>query len=176
MAESFLLGTIVLRRSFLLLHGGDTPGDRKRVAETSLDAWRQPAPLSRMTGFSLTLRESQVGSNARDAGRFGLSGDVRSVRTSLRIRFGRTLWTVLHGLSEGWPCRRCRPSMVAWMQGLHDAVNVRLGKRPFHPEALVRFSSGALNGSYHIGCFGCRIARWASRLVARTPRLSVDHQ
>src|SRR5436190_46834 len=28
--------------------------------------------------------------------------------------------------------------------------------------------AGALNGSYHIGCFGCRVARWGSRLVART--------
>ena len=58
--------------------------------------------------------------------------------------------------------------MVVWMQGLHDAVNVRLGKRPFRPEAFARFSAGALNGSYHFGCFGCRVARWGSRLVART--------
>ena len=119
-------------------------------------------------GVSLSLRESQVASNARDAGRFGLSGDVRRVRMSLRIRFGRTLWTGLHGLSERWPCRRCRPSLVVWMQGLHDAVNVRLGKRPLRPEAFARFSAGALNGSYHFGCFGCRVARWGSRLVART--------
>ncbi|TLZ57065.1 MAG: hypothetical protein E6K15_04150 [Methanobacteriota archaeon] len=118
------------------------------------------------------MRENQVASNAREAGRFGHSGDMRRVRMSLRIRFGRTLWTGLHGLSERWPCRRCRPSMIVWMQGLHDAVNVRLGKRPFRPEALAQFSSGALNGSYHLGCFGCRIARWASRLVARTPRPS----
>ncbi len=88
-------------------------------------------------GVSLALRESQVASNARDAGRFGLSGDVRRVRMSLR-------------------------------QGLHDAVNVRLGKRPFRPEAFARFSAGALNGSYHFGCFGCRVARWGSRIVART--------
>jgi len=119
-------------------------------------------------GVSLALRESQVASNARDAGRFGFSGDVRRVRMSLRIRFGRTLWTGLHRLSERWPCRRCRPSLVIWMQGLHDAVNVRLGKRPFRPEAFARFSAGALNGSYHFGCFGCRVARWGSRIVART--------
>jgi len=62
-------------------------------------------------GVSLSLRESQVASNARDAGRFGLSGDVRRVRMSLRIRFGRTLWTGLHGLwndghagGAGLPC------------------------------------------------------------------------
>ena len=118
------------------------------------------------------LRESQVASNARDAGRFGLAGNVRRVRMPLRFHFGRALWAGLHGLSERWPCRRCRPSMILWMQGLHDGVNVRLGKRPFRPEAFAQFSSGSLNGSYHLGCFGCRIARWVSRLVARTPRLS----
>ncbi|TLZ94754.1 MAG: hypothetical protein E6J95_03455 [Methanobacteriota archaeon] len=83
---------------------------------------------------------------------------------------GKSLWKGLHGMSERWPCGRCQPSMVVWMQGLHDAVNVRLGKPSFSPSAFERFSSRALEGSYHRGCFGCRVARWGSRLVARTPR------
>jgi len=81
----------------------------------------------------------------------------------------------LHSLSERWPCARCRPAFVVWMQGLHDAVNVRLGKRPFRPDSFARFSSGDLDGAYHAGCFGCRLARRGSRLLARAPRSSGVH-
>src|SRR2546430_7426862 len=94
-----------------------------------------PGSLIKDDGVSLTLRENQVASNAREAGRFGHSGDMRRVRMSLRIRFGRTLWTGLHGLSERWPCRRCPASMIALLQGLPDAVYVTPGNRPVRPQA-----------------------------------------
>jgi len=62
--------------------------------------------------------------------------------------------------------------MIVWMQGLHDAVNVRLGKRSFRPASFAQFVSGALEGGYHLSCFTCRIARQGARLVARAPRAS----
>src|SRR6266566_5947701 len=94
----------------------------------------------------------------------------RSVWFGVRLRFARTLWRMLHGVAEGWPCGRCRPRMSVWMQGLHDAVSVRLGKRPFRPDSFARYESGSLEGPYHRACFGCRLARIGSRWVARAPR------
>ena len=94
----------------------------------------------------------------------------RPIALALKIRFGRNLWKSLHGLAHGWPCARCRPQMSVWMQGLHDAVNVRLGKPPFRPDAYARYASGLLERGFHAGCFGCRIARAGARFVARAPR------
>ncbi|HYU07529.1 MAG TPA: hypothetical protein VEM77_10175 [Thermoplasmata archaeon] len=88
----------------------------------------------------------------------------------MRLRFGRALWRMLHGVAEGWPCGRCRPRISVWMQGLHDAVNVRLGKRPFHPDSFARYESGFLEGPYHRACLGCHLARVGSRWLARAPR------
>ena len=59
--------------------------------------------------------------------------------------------------------------MVIWMQGLHDAVNARLGKPPFRAESFARYSSGALEGEFHRGCVFCRVARVGARLLARAP-------
>lgn len=55
------------------------------------------------------------------------------------------------------------------MQGLHDAVNVRLGKGPFRPESYGRFASGALEGGYHGTCMACRVARLGARVLAQSP-------
>ncbi len=59
------------------------------------------------------------------------------------------------------------------MQGLHDAVSVRLGKRPFRPDSFARYESGSLEGPYHRACFGCRLGRVASRWLARASRPSI---
>lgn len=85
---------------------------------------------------------------------------------------GRKTWPLLHGMSDRWPCRRCRSSFSAWMSGLHDAVNIRIGRDPFRPEAWDRFRTGSLEGSFHPGCILCRGARWVSRLVAQVPNPS----
>lgn len=83
---------------------------------------------------------------------------------------GRKSWPLLHGISDRWPCRRCRPSFAIWMSGLHDVVNVRIGKNPHRPEAFERFQSGALEGPFHPRCIVCRAARWVSRIIAQVPK------
>ena len=59
--------------------------------------------------------------------------------------------------------------MRVWMEGFHDAVNVRLGKPVFRDISFGRFASGELDGRYHRACLGCRLLRMSLRLVARTP-------
>ncbi|HKZ98304.1 MAG TPA: hypothetical protein VJ326_01740 [Thermoplasmata archaeon] len=109
----------------------------------------------------------------------GVPGDgatVQDGRTASPPRLGvlktlgRKAWPLLHGLSDRWPCRRCRPAFSLWMSGLHDAVNVRIGRNPFRPEAWDRFRSGELDGSVHFGCVLCQVARWAARFIAQVPR------
>lgn len=144
--------------------------DPEEVWDFSQDLSATPASLSRKREFRWTLRDGQAVSEAQQGRGSLLSDSMRRNATSFRRQLGKSLWKGLHGMSERWPCRRCQPWLVVWMQGLHDAVNVRLGKPPFHPEAFERFSSGALGRGFHRGCFACRVARWGSRLVAQTPR------
>ncbi len=86
-----------------------------------------------------------------------------------KMAFGRTLWRYLHGIADRWPCDRCRAEVSEWMSGLHDAVNVRLGKRPFRPASYARFVEGSLERRVHLACSGCRIFRLTSRGLARVP-------
>lgn len=123
---------------------------------------RLPAPL----------RENEIATDANggaESMRFHEMRAMGSIGLAARIRFGRALWRVLHGVADRWPCRRCRPRMSDWMQGLHDAVNVRLGKPPFRSDSFARYESGSLEGPYHRLCFGCRLGRVASRWLARAP-------
>jgi len=116
---------------------------------------------------------------AGPAGEPGNGIAVQEARTGFppRLAFlkilGRKSWPLLHGISDRWPCRRCRTSLSTWMSGLHDAVNVRIGRNPYRPEAFERFRIGQLEGSFHPGCALCRIARWASRIVAQVPKSGI---
>ncbi len=94
---------------------------------------------------------------------------IREPRRPWRVRMGMRTWELLHRLAAGWPCRRCRPNMRAWMEGFHDATNVRLGKPVFRAVSFGRFASGELDGRYHRACLGCRFLRMSLHLVARTP-------
>ncbi len=129
--------------------------------------------LIKNDGIPFALQERTSQPNANGSGHSvarGADRTRRSLALTFRIRFGRTLWKSLHGLADGWPCARCRPQMMVWMQGLHDAVNVRLGKPPFRPDSYAQYSSGLLERGFHAGCFGCRVARAGSRVLARAPR------
>ncbi|HLB66927.1 MAG TPA: hypothetical protein VJN63_00385 [Thermoplasmata archaeon] len=118
------------------------------------------------------MRERRIATNASGNVHTGAGGAMHgasSLRVAFKIRFGQTLWMTLHKMADRWPCDRCRPELSAWMQGLHDAVNVRLGKSPFRPEAYGRFASGALEGGYHGTCIACRVARIGARVLAQSP-------
>ncbi len=94
---------------------------------------------------------------------------IREPRRPWRVRLGMRTWGSLHRLATGWPCRRCRPNMQVWMEGFHDATNVRLGKPVFRAVSFGRFVSGELDGRYHRACLGCRLLRMSLRFVAHTP-------
>ncbi len=94
---------------------------------------------------------------------------IREPRRPWRVRLGMRIWGLLHRLATGWPCRRCRPHMQVWMEGFHDATNVRLGKPVFRAVSFGRFAGGELDGGYHRACLGCRLLRMSLRLVSRTP-------
>jgi len=129
-------------------------------------------PLIKQDGLPAALPEKNLATNGNGIGQSAATRSARIDRSawmSQKIRFGRHLWKTLHRIADGWPCRRCRPQMTVWMQGLHDAVNVRLGRPVFFPESYARYSSGSLDGGFHLGCIGCRVARVGSRLVARAP-------
>ncbi len=91
-------------------------------------------------------------------------------RIRFKIRFGRMMWSYLHESATRWGCERCRPSLSVWMEGLHDAVNLRLGKRVFKQGSLAKFRAGALEGRYHATCFGCRTFRVGARILAQEIR------
>ena len=129
--------------------------------------------LIKNDGLPAALRERKSPTNASETVRSAGPGAAltkRPVGLAIKIRFGRGLWKSLHRMADGWPCARCRPQMTVWMQGLHDAVNVRLGKPPFRPDSYARYASGSLERGFHPGCLGCRIARAGSRFLARAPR------
>ena len=96
--------------------------------------------------------------------------DAPATRRGLLTTLGKKSWPWLHSLSDRWPCRRCRVHFSVWMSGVHDAVNVRLGKPPHRPDAWEKFRTGQLEGSYHRGCLLCRVARVAVRMFTRPPR------
>jgi len=132
--------------------------------------------LIKNEGIPAALRERKIPTNASGSVQSVVPGDARTKRSialAVRIRFGRSLWKSLHGVADGWPCARCRPLMTVWMQGLHDAVNVRLGKPPFRPDSYAKYASGLLERAFHPGCLGCRVARAISRFLARAPRPQV---
>ena len=187
-AEPFLFGPGIFRRSFLpFLHtGGIALCAKTLVAHPSRVCSimssrrlcfarddRRARFLIKNDGIPFALQERTSQSNANRSDLSVARGAVRtkpSLVLAIKIRFGRTLWKSLHGLADGWPCARCRPEMIVWMQGLHDAVNVRLGKPPFRPDSYARYASGLLERGFHAGCLGCRIARAGSRFLARAPR------
>ena len=133
--------------------------------------------LIKNDGIPAPLRERKNPTNASESVRSVVPGaalTMRPLALAFKIRFGRSLWKSLHRMADGWPCARCRPEMTIWMQGLHDAVNVRLGKRPFRPDSYAQYASGSLERGFHSGCLGCRAARAGSRFLARAPRPQIQ--
>lgn len=43
---------------------------------------------------------------------------------------GSDVWSKIHKLAESIPCDTCREHAVPLMEGVHDHVNVGLGKQP----------------------------------------------
>ncbi len=192
-SESLLLRARIFRRALLAFHRGRYDVAHKILcAHRSRDrnyfsvpdaarfflrlSYRGGGLLIKYDEIPTALRERQFATNANGANHSVVPGTVRiarSIRLAFKIRFGRVLWRTFHGTADRWPCARCRAQMMVWMQGLHDAVNARLGKRPFRPDSFARYSSGALEGPYHRGCLGCRVARGFARVLARAPRPAV---
>jgi hypothetical protein len=151
-------------------------------AEEVYSRFARAGSLIKHDGLPAALQEKSAASNANGIAdsAASITGNVgHSTWLALKIRFGRGLWKRLHRMADAWPCRRCRPQMTVWMQGLHDAVNARLGRPVFLPESYAQYSSGSLEGKFHPGCVGCRMARTGSRFLARAPtpdvrRLSRD--
>src|SRR5256712_7569089 len=118
--------------------------------------------LIKNDGLPAALRERKSPTNASETVRSvgpGAALTKRPVGLAIKIRFGRGLWKSLHRMADGWPCARCRPQMTVWMQGLHDAVNVRLAKPPVPPGAEPRCASGSLARRFHPCGLGCPTAR-----------------
>src|SRR3989442_12222305 len=125
--------------------------------------------LIKNDGLPAALRERKSPTNASEAVRSvgpGAALTKRPVALAIRIRFGRGLWKSLHRMADGWPCARCRPQMTVWMQGLHDAVNVRLGKPPFRPDPYARYASGSLEPGFPPGSPGARSRRSRAPFLA----------
>ncbi len=95
---------------------------------------------------------------------------IRKPRKPWRVRLGMRTWGSLHRLAAGWPCRRCRPNMRVWMEGFHDAVNVRLGKPAFRAVSFGRFATGELEERQHAACLICFFVRTALRTIGGIPR------
>ena len=95
---------------------------------------------------------------------------IRELRKPWRVRLATRVWGTLHRLAAGWPCRRCRPNMRVWMEGFHDAVNVRLGKPVFRAVSFGRFATEELEGRQHGACFSCFFVRIALRGIGGIPR------
>src|SRR6266508_3378241 len=75
-------------------------------------------------GLPAPLREHEAAINANGVPPSVHSQPTRTSRSvwfGVRLRFGRSLWRMLHGVAERCPCGRWRPRMCVWMQGLHDA-------------------------------------------------------
>ncbi len=64
--------------------------------------------------------------------------------------------------------------MRVWMEGFHDAVNVRLGKPVFRAVSFGRFATGELEGRQHAACLSCFFVRTALRGIGGIPREDTD--
>ena len=192
-AEAFLLGPSILWRAFLpSLHTSRIGLGAKALVvllARTRGFWSREEYVLLMNdkpragflikndGIPAALRERKIPTNAGESVRSVVPGAAltkRTVTLAIKIRFGRSLWKSLHRMADGWPCDRCRPQTTVWMQGLHDAVNVRLGKPPFRPDSYAQYASGSLERGFHPGCLGCRIARAGFRFLARAPRPQVS--
>lgn len=52
---------------------------------------------------------------------------------------GRDVWEKIHGALESIPCETCREHAVPLGEGLHDHVNVGLGKEPHDERTYLNF-------------------------------------
>ena len=56
-----------------------------------------------------------------------------------RRAIGRRTWQLLHGVIEHYPCPTCREAGKVLMSGIHDVVNLHLGKGVYSPETFEDF-------------------------------------
>ncbi len=52
---------------------------------------------------------------------------------------GRRTWGMLHGLAENYGCDTCRQTFITLVSGMHDMVNVHLGKPVKDPARWRKF-------------------------------------
>jgi hypothetical protein len=53
-----------------------------------------------------------------------------------RVEIGHRGWKIIHGAIENYPCDACRRGGTVVFRGVHDLVNIHLGKPVRYPEAF----------------------------------------
>jgi hypothetical protein len=56
-----------------------------------------------------------------------------------RIALGNRVWELLHGIANNYGCSSCRPGAKMLISGIHDTVNIFLGKPVYDPENFQKF-------------------------------------
>jgi hypothetical protein len=59
-------------------------------------------------------------------------------------RLGRKVWYLVHCMADNYGCGSCRPAAQMLFSGVHDAVNIHLGK-PIHDPTNWRNFVAAIN-------------------------------
>ncbi len=52
---------------------------------------------------------------------------------------GRRTWGLLHGLADNYGCDACKGSFQTLISGIHDMVNLHLGKKVHDPKRFKEF-------------------------------------
>lgn len=59
--------------------------------------------------------------------------------TDITKAAGQRTWQLLHGLADHYPCPPCKPVFQTLASGIHDVVNVHLGKPVHDPRRFKAF-------------------------------------
>lgn len=70
--------------------------------------------------------------------------ELERVRSQPSDVWGPVVWGILHSVVREIPCAPCREEGLTLLSGIHDVVNVHLGKPIHSPESLCRTAAQAV--------------------------------
>jgi hypothetical protein len=59
-----------------------------------------------------------------------------------RKLIGNRGWEIIHGAIDNYPCSLCRESGSRLFHGIHDVVNIHIGKQSRYPDDLIFLKEG----------------------------------
>ena len=65
-------------------------------------------------------------------------------------RLGRKVWHLIHTMADTYGCGTCRPAAQMLFSGVHDAVNIHLGKEVYDKKNWRAFVEAIKHADKHV--------------------------